>query len=173
MLLPEEERNLTPNGAYKGYPPLFSSTLSSLNLYNEDFRIFVVSWQVLWESYRIFQVNEISFYNFQQCLLEHIPVPVFFFFPSATIHYIFPGTVMGGKGATRVLQMMANGKRSPHHSKINHHITPSDRLTKAHGTQSPHSGKRGGDKTKNRGTHFSHFLFLINWRFHTKFWFQQ
>lgn len=55
----------------KGYPPLFSSTLSSLNLYNEDFRIFVVSWQVLWES----QCRH-SFYNFQQCLLEHIPVPV-------------------------------------------------------------------------------------------------
>lgn len=71
--------------------------------------------------------------------------PFFFFFPSATIHYIFPGTVRGREKEQHVCyKMMANGKRSPHHSKTNHHInSPVIGSPKHMGTQFPAVRKEG------------------------------
>ena len=154
----------------KGYPPLFSTTLSSLKLYNEDFRIFVVSWWVLWEIYHIFQVNiGVLSTVFSNVFLSTFPsLFVFFFLPVPQFTIFVLGTARGKEKEQHMCyKMMANGKGSPHHSKL-----PSDRLTKAHGDAVSCSKERG-EGIRQRTDRYTFFLpfFLINSRFHTKFWF--
>ena len=108
-----------------------------------------------------------SFYSFQQCLLEHIPFIVcVFFLPVPQFTIFFLGTARGKEKEQHMCyKMMANGKGSPHHSKL-----PSDRLTKAHGDAVSCSQERG-EGIRQRTDRYTFFLpfFLINSRFHTKF----
>ena len=156
----------------KGYPPLFSTTLSSLNLYNEDFRIFVASWWVLWEIYHIFQVNiGILSTVFNNVFLSTFPSLFDFFFQCHNSLY-FSWKQGKGKGATRVIKWWQIVRKSPSQQNQPSHKHPSDQLTKAHGDSVSYSQERG-EGIRQRTDRYTFFLTLLPHKFKIshKFWF--
>ena len=158
----------------KGYPPLFPTTLSSLNLYNEDFRIFVVSWWVLLGNLpHLPSQYRHSFYSFQQCLLEHIPFTVWFFFffqCHSSLYFSWKQRGEGKRSNTCVIKWWQMVRKSPSQQNQPSYKHPSDQLTKAHGDSVSCSQERG-EGIRQRTDRYTFFLpfFLINSRFRTSF----
>lgn len=113
-----------------------------------------------------------SFYSFQQCLLEHIPFTVWFFFPVPQFTIFFLETGEGKRSNTCVIKWWQIVRKSPSQQNQPSHKHPSDQLTKAHGDSVSYSQERG-EGIRQRTDRYTFFLTLLPHKFKIshKFWF--